>query len=60
MEPSEDELMELFGQFGDISQIHLVVDKDTKQSKGIAYVLYTLPESAVRYFLILLFYSSPV
>ncbi|XP_038980805.1 multiple RNA-binding domain-containing protein 1 [Phoenix dactylifera] len=45
---TEDELMELFGQFGDISQVHLVVDKDTKQSKGIAYVLYTLPESAVR------------
>lgn len=45
---TEDELMELFGQFGDISQVHLVVDKDTKRSKGIAYVLYTLPESAVR------------
>ncbi|XP_010914288.1 multiple RNA-binding domain-containing protein 1 isoform X2 [Elaeis guineensis] len=45
---TEDELMELFGRFGDISHVHIVVDKDTKRSKGIAYVLYTLPESAVR------------
>ncbi|KAI3994991.1 hypothetical protein MKX01_019805 [Papaver californicum] len=36
--------------FGDISEVHLVVDRDTKRSKGIAYVLYTLPEFAVRAF----------
>lgn len=45
---NEDELVELFSQFGDVSQVHLVVDKDTKRSKGIAYVLYALPESTVR------------
>ncbi|KAJ6843516.1 multiple RNA-binding domain-containing protein 1 [Iris pallida] len=45
---NEDELLELFSQFGDVSEVHLVVDKDTKRSKGMSYVLYKLPESAVR------------
>lgn len=45
---TEDELMELFSRFGDVSQVHLVVDKYTKRPKGIAYVLYALPDSAVR------------
>lgn len=45
---NEDELHDLFSQFGDISEVHLVVDKDTKRSKGIGYLLYTLPESAAR------------
>ncbi|MCL7028878.1 hypothetical protein MKW94_017973, partial [Papaver nudicaule] len=46
----EEDLTEVFGKFGDISEVHLVVDRDTKLSKGIAYVLYTLPEFAVRAF----------
>ncbi|GFZ08317.1 nucleotide/nucleic acid binding protein [Actinidia rufa] len=46
---TEDELEEHFSKFGNVSQVHLVVDKDTKQSKGIAYVVYTLPESAARF-----------
>lgn len=45
---NEDELLELFSQFGEVSQVHVVVDKDTKRSKGIAYVLFKLPECAVR------------
>ncbi|KAJ8620031.1 hypothetical protein MRB53_028560 [Persea americana] len=45
---SEDDLMELFSKFGDVSQVHLVVDKETRRSKGIAYVLYILPGSAIR------------
>ncbi|XP_043724842.1 multiple RNA-binding domain-containing protein 1-like isoform X2 [Telopea speciosissima] len=45
---TEDDLAELFSKFGNVSQVHLVVDKDTKRSKGFAYVLYTLPESALR------------
>ncbi|KAK6916954.1 RNA recognition motif domain, partial [Dillenia turbinata] len=28
--------------------VHIVVDKETKRSKGIAYVLYAIPESAAR------------
>ncbi|KAF7831239.1 multiple RNA-binding domain-containing protein 1 [Senna tora] len=44
----EDELEEHFSKIGSVSQVHLVVDKDTKRSKGIAYILYTLPEFAAR------------
>lgn len=45
---TEEELEEHFRAFGNVSQVHIVVDKDTKRSKGIAYVLYPLPESAAR------------
>ncbi|KAE9450705.1 hypothetical protein C3L33_17393, partial [Rhododendron williamsianum] len=45
---SEEELEEHFRKLGNVSQVHLVIDKDTKRSKGIAYVAYTLPESAAR------------
>ncbi|KAL0912269.1 hypothetical protein M5K25_018231 [Dendrobium thyrsiflorum] len=45
---NEDELRDLFSKFGDVSEVHLVADKDTKRSKGIGYLLYTLPESATR------------
>lgn len=45
---TEDELEEHFSKFGNLSQVHLVVDKDMKRSKGIAYVHYTLPECAKR------------
>lgn len=45
---SEEELAEHFGKFGELSQVHLVVDKTTKRSKGLAYILYMIPESAVR------------
>lgn len=45
---TEEELEEHFRKFGNVLQVHIVVDKDTKQSKGIAYVLYALPESASR------------
>ncbi|KAL3523166.1 hypothetical protein ACH5RR_016000 [Cinchona calisaya] len=45
---TEEELEEHFCKFGNISQVHIVVDKETKRSKGIAYVLYALPESASR------------
>ncbi|XWS12276.1 hypothetical protein CRYUN_Cryun37aG0075600 [Craigia yunnanensis] len=45
---TEDELTEFFSKFGDVLQVHLVIDKDTKRSKGIAYVLYKVPECAVR------------
>ncbi|KAH7514831.1 hypothetical protein FEM48_Zijuj11G0132200 [Ziziphus jujuba var. spinosa] len=54
----EEELEELFGKFGTVSEVHIVVDKDTKRSKGIAYILYTLPEFAAGGFLFLLFLLS--
>ncbi|KAL2317837.1 hypothetical protein Fmac_031713 [Flemingia macrophylla] len=45
---TEEELEERFSRYGSISQVHLVVDRDTKRSKGIAYILYTAPEFAAR------------
>ncbi|CAM6084747.1 unnamed protein product [Calypogeia fissa] len=45
---SEEDLTELFGKFGQLSQVHLVLDKETKHSKGFAYILFMLPEDAVR------------
>lgn len=45
---SEEDLVELFSQYGEISEVHLVLDRLTKSSKGYAYVLYMLPESAAR------------
>jgi hypothetical protein len=46
---SEDELAAHFGRFGELSQVHVVLDKTTKRSKGLAYILYMFPEAAVRY-----------
>ena len=48
---TEDELEEHFSKFGD-AQVHLVIDKELNRSKGIAYVLYSQPESAQRYTLL--------
>jgi hypothetical protein len=47
----EEELMEHFSTFGKISEVHLVLDKETKRSRGIAYILYLIPECAARYYL---------
>ncbi|KAI5424053.1 hypothetical protein KIW84_030316 [Lathyrus oleraceus] len=44
----EEELEEHFSQFGGVSQVHLVVDKETKRSKGIAYIHFTVPDFAAR------------
>ncbi|KAK9152588.1 hypothetical protein Sjap_000068 [Stephania japonica] len=48
---TEDDLAELFNKYGDVSQVHLVVDRNTKRSKGMAFILYAVPESAVRAFI---------
>ncbi|XP_010434383.1 PREDICTED: multiple RNA-binding domain-containing protein 1 isoform X3 [Camelina sativa] len=45
---TEEELMDHFSEFGEISEVHLVLDKETKRSKGIAYILYPIPECAAR------------
>jgi multiple RNA-binding domain-containing protein 1 len=45
---TEEELMEHFSTFGKISEVHLVLDKETKRSRGIAYILYLIPECAAR------------
>ncbi|GLC70759.1 hypothetical protein PLESTF_001030300 [Pleodorina starrii] len=44
----EADLSDLFGAFGDLQEVHLVMDRETKRSKGLAYVQYQIPEDAVR------------
>ncbi|KAL1937937.1 hypothetical protein VTO73DRAFT_12687 [Trametes versicolor] len=44
---TEDELRELFQRYGDVSQAHLILDPATKQSKGLAYISYANPDSAL-------------
>ncbi|XP_074310808.1 multiple RNA-binding domain-containing protein 1-like [Silene latifolia] len=45
---TEDELSELFRKFGNVLEVHLVIDKETKRSKGFAYVRYKDPKEAAR------------
>eukprot|EP00898_Chlorokybus_atmophyticus_P002229 jgi/Chlat1/3006/Chrsp2S08920 len=45
---TEEELSALFGAYGELSDVHVVRDRETKRSKGFAYVLFLLPEHAVR------------
>lgn len=42
----EEDLMNLFSPFGDISEIHVPLD-DLKRPKGFAFVHYSFPEHAV-------------
>nr|CAG4714759.1 unnamed protein product [Naegleria fowleri] len=43
---TEDELKELFEPFGEISEIHIPIDNETKRSKGVAFVHFLIPEHA--------------
>uniref|UniRef100_A0A0D3G078 RRM domain-containing protein n=1 Tax=Oryza barthii TaxID=65489 RepID=A0A0D3G078_9ORYZ len=45
---TEGDLVELCSQYGDVDQARIVVDKTTKLSTGRGYVLFSLPDSAVR------------
>lgn len=42
------ELEKLFAVYGPLSEVHIPIHKDTKQSKGFAFVLFMLPEHAVK------------
>ncbi|KAF9064872.1 hypothetical protein BDP27DRAFT_1425381 [Rhodocollybia butyracea] len=44
---SDSELSTHFGQFGELSQVHIPVDPATKQSKGLAYVTFAKGVNAV-------------
>ncbi|KAI0656208.1 hypothetical protein C8Q70DRAFT_1012681 [Cubamyces menziesii] len=44
---TEDDLRELFQAHGEVSQVHLVLDSSTKQSKGLAYVTFAKPDYAL-------------
>ena len=45
---TEEEIAELFQKFGKLSAVHILVDKSTRRSKGLAYVTYVLPEDGVK------------
>jgi multiple RNA-binding domain-containing protein 1 len=45
---TEDDLEALFEPFGAISDIHIVQDPRSKQSRGVAFVLFVIPETAVK------------
>ncbi|KAG0162704.1 Multiple RNA-binding domain-containing protein 1, partial [Apophysomyces sp. BC1034] len=45
---TEDDLRSLFSKYGTLSEVHMPISRDTKQSKGFAYILYLLPEHAIK------------
>jgi multiple RNA-binding domain-containing protein 1 len=45
---SEEDLTGLFTSFGPLSEVHIPLTADTKQSKGFAYVLFMFPTDAVK------------
>jgi multiple RNA-binding domain-containing protein 1 len=45
-----EDLEEYFKRYGPIAEIHLPMDKITKQCKGYAFLLYVIPEHAVAAF----------
>ncbi|KAJ3026347.1 UNVERIFIED_CONTAM: putative RNA-binding protein 19 [Siphonaria sp. JEL0065] len=43
-----DNLKELFGTYGPLSEIHMSIDRETKKPRGYAFIMYLLPEHAVK------------
>jgi len=44
----EADLMALFSKYGPVSEVHIPLVRDTKQAKGIAYILFAIPTDAVK------------
>ena len=47
---TEEELTELFEEYGQLSEINLLVDKSTGSSIGLGYVTFMFPEHALKAF----------
>ncbi|KND03335.1 uncharacterized protein SPPG_02379 [Spizellomyces punctatus DAOM BR117] len=45
-----EDLHKLFEKFGPLSEVHIPIEKETKKPKGFAFILYLLPEHAVKAF----------
>jgi multiple RNA-binding domain-containing protein 1 len=45
---TEQDLRELFEKYGTLSEVHMPIARDTKKSKGYAYILYMMPEHALK------------
>ncbi|KAJ3044977.1 hypothetical protein HDV00_012396 [Rhizophlyctis rosea] len=43
-----EDLHKLFEKFGPLSEVHIPIDKLTKKPKGFAFILFLLPEHAVK------------
>jgi CxxC-x17-CxxC domain-containing protein len=40
-EATEDELSELFGEHGELKEVHIATDRETGKSRGFAFITYT-------------------
>jgi RNA recognition motif-containing protein len=45
-EVSEDKLRSIFGQYGGVEDVKLIVDRDTQRSRGFAFVTMETEEEA--------------
>ncbi|RKP05986.1 hypothetical protein THASP1DRAFT_19051, partial [Thamnocephalis sphaerospora] len=45
---TEEDLRPIFEQYGPLAEVQLPIDRETKKSKGFAYITYVLPEHARR------------
>ncbi|KAL3895907.1 MAG: hypothetical protein SGCHY_004419 [Lobulomycetales sp.] len=45
---TEDELSSLFQVYGPVAQVYIPIDRVSKQSKGYAFVLFLIPEHAIK------------
>jgi RNA recognition motif-containing protein len=43
---SEEALQEAFSQFGEVTEVKLILDRDTGRSRGFAFVVMGTPEAA--------------
>lgn len=46
-----DELTTLFAKYGPLSEVHIPIEKSSKRSLGYAFVMFLLPEHAVKAFI---------
>ena len=49
-ETGEEQLMEYFGQFGEVESINLKIDPHTGKSRCFAFIVFTEPESLQKCF----------
>ncbi|KAK0532014.1 Multiple RNA-binding domain-containing protein 1 [Tilletia horrida] len=47
---SSEDIEHAFGKYGDIAQVHIPLDKETKSPKGVAFVTFSDPTHAVAAF----------
>ncbi len=45
---NEEDLEKLFEKYGTLASVHLITDPGTKRSRGVAFVLYVVPENAAK------------